>query len=84
MCYAAVSGLDSASSGGFVERMLNVVIVALSLLALAGCGPKCQMGQGAKIEIWADHGATQTVNIGNKTVTVTPNLSVPASALGLQ
>lgn len=86
MCYAAVSGRDSVSSGGFVGRMLIVAIVALSLLVLVSCGPKSQLGQGAKVEIKADNGSTQNVYIGNRTTVTTPTatVTVPASMLGVQ
>ena len=75
MCYAAVSGQDSASFGDFVVEMQTVVSVVLLILLLAGC----MTIKNAQLEVKNEGG---TVNVMTKTVTVPTNVTVPATALG--
>lgn len=74
------------SDYGLWERFMLWLLIFFACLMFHGCGPKQQLGQGARmsIDIKADNGSTQNVWIGSKSVVVTPNVSIPASTLGLQ
>lgn len=82
MCYANVNSQEDVSIIGRVLGIVTVVCAVLIILLVAsGCGPKMQLGQGTKIEIKADNGAKQTINVGNKSVIVTPNTTIPLGAI---
>lgn len=61
----------------------TAVFVALMILTLVSGCMRLTIGQGAKLEIKAEAGSTQTVSIGDKRVNIPVSATIPAAMTGM-